>query len=89
MTPHIAEGTEHTYNQGVSRVRVPGPGLPPHKYVMISEPFNFFINDDPDGNLTAVTPHPNHLTLTLTLILTLTLTLTLTLILILTLILTM
>jgi hypothetical protein len=24
-----------------------------HKYVMISEPFNFFINDDPDGNLTA------------------------------------
>ena len=26
-------------------MRVPGPGMPPHKYVMISEPFNFFIND--------------------------------------------
>ena len=34
-------------------MRVPGPGMPPHKYVMISEPFNFFINDDPEGNLTA------------------------------------
>ena len=43
----------HTYNQGASRVRVPGPGMPHHRYVMISEPFNFFINDDPDGNLTA------------------------------------
>ena len=27
--------------------------MPPHRYVMISEPFNFFINNDPDGNLTA------------------------------------
>eukprot|EP01051_Picozoa_sp_SAG22_P005310 SAG22_NODE_311_length_12629_cov_20.911891_5_plen_1434_part_00 len=43
----------HTYNQGASRVRVPGPGMPAHRYVMISEPFNFFINADPDGNLTA------------------------------------
>ena len=29
---------KHTYNQGVARVRVPGPGMPPHGYVMISEP---------------------------------------------------
>ena len=43
----------HTYNQGVSRVRVPGPGMPPHQYVMISEPFTFLINDDPGGDLTA------------------------------------
>ena len=43
----------HTYNQGVTRVRVPGPGMPPHRYAMISEPFTFLINNDPDGNLTA------------------------------------
>jgi hypothetical protein len=40
-------------NQGVSRVRVPGPGMPPHRYVMISEGDRFFINNDPGGNLTA------------------------------------
>lgn len=52
----IPAGTKelkHTYNQGVSRVRVPGPGMPPHKYVMISEGDTFFINNDPEGNLTA------------------------------------
>ena len=58
----IPAGTEdlpHTFNQGVSRVRVPGPGMPPHGYVMISEGERpskidrFFINNDPDGNLTA------------------------------------
>lgn len=43
----------HTYNQGVSRVRVPGPGMASHRYVMISEPFTFLTNDDKDGNLTA------------------------------------
>ncbi len=52
--------------QGVSRVRVPGPGMPPHGYVMISEGDRFFINNDPDGNLTAAgsgwtypTQHPH------------------------------
>jgi hypothetical protein len=34
-------------------VRVPGPGMPPHRYVMISEGDRFFVNNDPDGNLTA------------------------------------
>ena len=43
----------HTYNQGVSRVRVPGPGMPEHGYVMISEGDTFFINNDKTGNLTA------------------------------------
>jgi hypothetical protein len=51
--PKGAKGLPHTYNQGVSRVRVPGPGMPPHGYVMISEGDPFFINNDPDGNLTA------------------------------------
>lgn len=45
----------HTYNQGVARVRVPGPGMPAHGYVMISEPFNFFIND---GAHTRSSPSP-------------------------------
>jgi hypothetical protein len=44
---------KHTYNQGVSRVRVPGPGMPLHGFVMISEGDSFFINNDPNGNLTA------------------------------------
>ena len=34
-------------------MRVPGPGMPPHRYVMISEGDRFFINNDPGGNLTA------------------------------------
>lgn len=51
--PAGTAGLQHTYNQGVSRVRVPGPGMPHHRYVMISEGDSFFINDDPTGNLTA------------------------------------
>ena len=43
----------HTFNTEVSRVRSPPAGLPAHRYVMISEPFNFLVNNDPSGNLTA------------------------------------
>jgi hypothetical protein len=53
----------HTYNTEVSRVRSPPASLPAHGYVMISEPFNFLINNDLNGDLTAtgagwtVAPH--------------------------------
>eukprot|EP00040_Diaphanoeca_grandis_P028184 m.162147 g.162147 ORF g.162147 m.162147 type:complete len:355 (+) comp31264_c0_seq6:521-1585(+) len=41
-----------TYNVEAARVDKPPEGMPPHKYVMILEPFQFMINNNDDGNLT-------------------------------------
>lgn len=40
-----------TYNVEVAAVDKPPVGMPPHKYVMILEPFGFMINNNQDGNL--------------------------------------
>jgi hypothetical protein len=49
----MAIPTIHTCNTEVARVYIPPPpgGLPPHKYVMILEPFTFMVNNNADGNL--------------------------------------
>lgn len=42
-----------TYNVQVAKVdTVPDSSLPPHKYVMILEPFTFAVSNGTDGNLT-------------------------------------
>eukprot|EP01079_Euglenida_sp_SAG-EU17-18_P004304 gene4304-782_t len=42
----------NTFNVEVSAVPNPPEGLPPHKYIMILEPFSFAVNNDPTGDLT-------------------------------------
>ena len=46
------DGTLPTYNVQVAAVPGPSPAaLPPHRYVMIMEPFTFAVNNNQDGNL--------------------------------------
>mmetsp|Transcript_1515 Transcript_1515/g.3944 ORF Transcript_1515/g.3944 Transcript_1515/m.3944 type:complete len:359 (+) Transcript_1515:48-1124(+) len=53
FTRSSAIPTVHTCNTEVARVYTPPPpgGLPPHRYVMILEPFTFMVNDNADGDL--------------------------------------
>lgn len=46
-----------TYNVEAAFVDTPPVGMPPHKYVMILEPFDFMINNNTDGNLTGTAWH--------------------------------
>ena len=41
-----------TCNTEVADVGTSPPGLPPHKYVMILEPYTFMVNNNADGDLT-------------------------------------
>eukprot|EP00041_Stephanoeca_diplocostata_P003034 m.31478 g.31478 ORF g.31478 m.31478 type:complete len:923 (-) comp13977_c0_seq1:581-3349(-) len=41
-----------TYNVEAAYVDTTPAGMPPHRYVMIVEPFDFLINNNTDGNLT-------------------------------------
>ena len=48
----VAELGFRTCNTQVAAVDAPPPGMPPHRFVMILEPFHFWLNNNADGDLT-------------------------------------